>query len=139
MALRRGEAGAARIFCSHMLHWAAQSQQYVLAVFALGFVGWLAELRGELERAAALFGAYDQLVQQFDRSSLGGFDAAPVHAARDRARAQLGELAFGAAYASGQQLSFDDAAAAARELVGVPPLDEQGRPAPLTLPLSETP
>jgi hypothetical protein len=107
----------------------------VVAIYIIGHSAWLAEATGQLGRAATMFGAYDALLERLERSSLRGLVQAPLLASQERARARLGELAFSAAYASGQQLGFDKAVATAREFMGAPPLDESGRPPPLGVPL----
>jgi predicted ATPase/class 3 adenylate cyclase len=136
MGLRRGNAGEAGVYLSHVLQWAYQYQQHVLVIYALGYVAWLAESLDQLEPAAALFGAYTQLIRQLEQANLGGFDPAPIDAAQQRARERLGEAPFSAAFAAGQQLAEPEALAAARAIVGVPPLDETGHPVRLTLPLA---
>jgi non-specific serine/threonine protein kinase len=82
--------------------------------FANGFadVATLAVARGDLRTAARLFGAAD-LIRREDGAPFPLPARVAYERAADRARIQLGDAAWFAAYAAGEALSLDDAIAEA--------------------------
>lgn len=122
LALTRLDLSAARAYLSEALHRADQGEFKAFTVFIIGFIGWLAEIEEQMEQAASLLGVYDvrSRAHQVGHDVLTGYEQAPLVAARERVRAQLGEEAFSHHYAAGQQLSLPEAIAAAREFVALP-------------------
>jgi hypothetical protein len=77
---------------------------------------------GQTAQAAVLFGVWEQKAASHRAGQHVWTDdeQAPLVAARERVRAQLGEETFAHHYAAGQQLSLPEAIALAQEIAGLP-------------------
>jgi hypothetical protein len=70
-------------------------------------------MHGQAGRGARLFGAVNELVQKIfgGRSLTDKFDSQEYERGLSAAHAQLGEIAFAAVFAEGQQMTLDEAVA----------------------------
>lgn len=121
LALARSDSAAAQTSFAEALQRADQGEYSVLAVFIIGYTGWLAEIQGATGNAARLLGGYDALIlaHRSGANMLDADDEAQLHSARDRVREQLGEQAFVMHYGAGQQMILPEVMSVAREVLGV--------------------
>jgi DNA-binding CsgD family transcriptional regulator len=125
LALRQAELARAEMFALRALSAAAELDSRHGMVMALDSLASVAAAAGQPRRAARLFGAADAA-----RAIIGDFAYATTRPDRENgraaARAQLGQTAFEQAWASGGELTLEQAVAEAR-LVD---LATQRRPTP---------
>ena len=115
----QGDTMKAKGYCFEALAFAQEkgsSQWVLLAVWGFAIV---AIFSGQSERGARLFAAVDSMTRQHGISLIEGGERGPgvsvLRQGLEKARAQLGPVAFQAAWAEGQQMTPEQALALATE------------------------
>ncbi|MBC8163142.1 MAG: tetratricopeptide repeat protein, partial [Roseiflexaceae bacterium] len=87
--LRRFDQAAARTYLGEALQRADQGGYMALAVYVIGYIGWLAEQEEQMEETARTLGAYDWLIAAHGQGQNAPTEIqrASFVAARERARA----------------------------------------------------